>query len=116
MEDTKKSIGALLTIVGVGMLVLLIANLGSYVEDFRSNPIYIYVAGFDPSVTPIKFGDHELVIPKEYLSIVALFFGFMFLKIWLEAGLVLIKSGRDLISDDVKRLGKLISDIAGNEK
>ncbi|MBP0030181.1 hypothetical protein [Roseofilum sp. Guam] len=115
MEISKKHIGIFLITTGILVLLMLLFKLEPYVLEFATNPIYQFVAGREDEIRKItitKNGDQvQIGIPLGLLRIVALFFGFMFLRIWFDIGSKLVSVGRELMTDDVKNLEKLLDKL-----
>jgi len=115
LEISKKHIGIFLITTGILVLLMLLFKLEPYVLEFATNPIYQFVAGREDEIRKItitKNGDQvQIGIPLGLLRIVALFFGFMFLRIWFDIGSKLVSVGRELMTDDVKNLEKLLDKL-----
>ena len=110
MDQFRKLSGAALVALGVLVLIFLAANLSQYIENFPSNPIHRYIVG-DDSDTLIKIGDTPLSIPDSVFHIAALMLGLWFLKLWIELGAILIKTGRVLVVDDTERIEQLVEKL-----
>jgi len=110
LENFKKYLGLALIVLGAVVLISLASTLSTYIQDFSSSPIHIYVTGFDTLEKPLAFSENEVSIPKEYLNIVALYLGFVFLGIWLKVGVALITSGNKLVVDDVENIKSIIKE------
>ncbi|MDJ1176118.1 hypothetical protein [Roseofilum capinflatum] len=115
MEISKKHIGIFLITTGILVLFMLLFKLEPYLLEFSSNPIYEFIVGSEEEMRQIAIannGDQVTIeLPLGFLRIVALFFGFMFLRIWLDIGSKLISVGRELMTDDVKNLEKLLDKL-----
>jgi len=115
LEISKKHIGIFLITTGILVLLMLLLKLEPYVVEFATNPIYQFIAGREDEIRQItitKNGERvQIGIPLGFLRIVALFFGFMFLRIWFDIGSKLVSVGRELMTDDVKNLEKLLDKL-----
>ncbi len=111
MKSLAKYIGAALVILGVIILVLLFINLSDYIQEFSYNPIYQYIMATDSESGFVKLAETEIYVSNNLMRIIALFFGLMFLHLWLKIGAALIKAGRSLIIDDMENVKSLLDSL-----
>jgi len=115
LEISKKHIGIFFITTGILILLMLLFKLEPYIVEFATSPIYQFIAGREDEIRQITItnnGDRvQIGIPLGLLRIIALFFGFMFLRIWFDIGSKLISVGRELMTDDVKNLEKLLNKL-----
>ena len=91
-------------------------NLSKYVEDFTHNPIHSYIVGAEGAKVVLRLDEKEIVVSDRILHIVALFLGLCFLRIWVEVGAALIKTGKVLITDDTEKIEELVEKLVGRRK
>lgn len=112
MERLLKVGGASLIIIGVVVLVVLVTNLSDYVHNFPSNPIHDYIVGDNEPKTLLIIGDEKVVVSETTLRFVALFLGFLFLRIWVDIGFVFVKTGRVLLTNDIEKIDLLVKKLS----
>ncbi|WP_028025105.1 hypothetical protein [Enterovibrio calviensis] len=116
MNKIGKYIGIVLIAFGVITLMQLLFNLPDYLRDFPNNPIYEYIVGTDEKSYFATLEGSEVVISNDIMRIVALFFGFMILKIWITVGSTLINAGRSLLIDDMENVKGLLNTLINKKE
>ncbi|MEI8608121.1 hypothetical protein P4S70_02995 [Enterovibrio sp. Hal110] len=115
MNKVGKYIGIVLIALGVITLMQLLFNLPDYLKDFPNSPIYEYIVGSEEKSYVATLEGNDVAISHDMMRIVALFFGFMLLKLWVNIGSTLIHAGRSLLVDDMENVKGLLNTLIKKE-
>ncbi len=92
-------IGGGLLVMGAYVLMLLALNLNDYIQEFPGSPVHQYLIDTQEQGFFLAFGSHEIRVSQSFMNIIALFFGFYILKIWISVGKILVQSGKFLLEE-----------------
>ncbi|CZF78402.1 hypothetical protein GCE9029_00815 [Grimontia celer] len=106
-----KYVGFSLMIIGVLILIQLILSIPGYLSDFESNPVYEYVVGTESKSYSVTLDGTEVSVSGNFNRIIAMFFGLMVLKIWVNVGLAIVQAGRSLLVDDMDNVKALLNTL-----
>ncbi|ROS02048.1 hypothetical protein EDC56_2498 [Sinobacterium caligoides] len=115
MEYFRKVSGVFLVVIGVVVLVVLVINMNDYVQEFSNNPIHHYIVATDKTDSVIKIGEATIVVSESVYHFAALLLGFLFLRVWVEVGSTLVKTGRVLITNDAERVEQLVEKLVNKK-
>lgn len=111
MDNLSRIIGLILVVAGFYALVSLAGNFEDLIYGFKESPLHLFVMENIANESTIKYGDIDIVLPEGFFNLVSLFFGFMFLGLWLRIGATMLHTGSKLASHDMQVIGKKIDDL-----
>nr|WP_086939934.1 hypothetical protein [Thaumasiovibrio occultus] len=114
--NATKAIGFALIAAGVSTLLYFLFNLSGYVQDFSSHPISEYLVGSNNNSYFISIDGKDITFSSDIMRFVALFFGFMLLKICIAIAASFIQAGRSLVVDDMDNVKKLINTLLAKKE
>lgn len=116
MEELRKAIGLLLIIIGSLMLIILAFNFETYVLGFKDGPIYTILSEDVGGEFILSFNGQEIKTNGGGLSIITLFFTFMFLSLWLKIGGKILEAGAKIFSPELRTLKDQIEELTSKVK
>ncbi|KDM90323.1 hypothetical protein [Photobacterium galatheae] len=92
-------IGGGLMVLGAYVLMLLALNLNDYIQDFPGSPVHQYLIDSQEQGFFLAFGNNDIRVSQSFMNVIALFFSFYILKIWVSVGKTLVQTGKFLLED-----------------